>query len=111
MYECVCYTDAKISLHSQLIAVLREVRYLRFMETENVPEGAITLYNQHNTFRNYVANLDLTVKWYNHVRQNVLSVELPLIASQLEDIDNVLHKAESTLSWVSDGTFSNHASK
>ncbi|XP_039265498.2 dynein beta chain, ciliary-like [Styela clava] len=92
-----------VNFDPQLVAVLREVRYLRFMETEDVPIQATELFNKHDTFRSYVANLDLTVAWYNHVRQNVLDVEFPLVSSQLDEVDQVLAKAEKNLSWNCDG--------
>lgn len=81
------------------MAVLREVRYLKFMGTADIPEDAIRLFAEHDTFRMYVANLDLTVNWYNSVRNNVLDVEYPLIEQQLSDIDAVLNEAETDLSW------------
>ena len=57
----------QLKLHFQLVAVLREVRYLKYLERDDIPEVATNLYNIHEMFRNYVANLDLTVAWYNEV--------------------------------------------
>ena len=52
----------------QLVAVLREVRYLEQRSQENIPESAAKIYEKNDTFRDYINNLDLTVKWYNKVR-------------------------------------------
>ena len=51
----------------QLVAVLREVRYLNYIEVEEVPDVATALFEKHEMFRKYVANLNLTVSWYNEV--------------------------------------------
>ncbi len=51
----------------QLVAVLREVKYLEIRATEEIPGSAKEMYSKNDTFRQYVANLDLTVQWYNKV--------------------------------------------
>ena len=58
----------------QLVAVLREVKYLEIRGSEEIPGSAATIYSKNDTFRQYVANLDLTVQWYNKVRTTVLEV-------------------------------------
>ncbi len=86
----------------QLVAVLREVKYLEVRGEEEIPQSASEIYGRNETLRMYVANLDLTVQWYNKVRETILEVEYPLIESQLEDIDQQLQRAENDLSWNSD---------
>ena len=70
---------------------------------EDIPDSAGTLYSKNDTLREYVANLDLTVKWYNKIRETVLEVEYPLIEAQLEEIDVQLQRAENNLNWNTDG--------
>ena len=53
------------------MAVLREVKYLEQRGVENIPESAARIYEKNDTFRDYINNLDLTVKWYNKVRDLV----------------------------------------
>ena len=50
------------------MAVLREVKYLEQRGVENIPDSAARIYEKNDTFRDYINNLDLTVKWYNKVR-------------------------------------------
>ena len=83
--------------------MLREVHYLEQRGTETIPDSAGNIYSRNETFRTYVANLDLTVHWYNKIRETVLEVEFPLIEKQLEDIDAQLLKAEKDLNWNSEG--------
>ena len=51
----------------------------------------------------YVAHLDLTVTWYNEIRETVLEVEYPIIEKQLQAIDTQLLQAEQTLDWQTEG--------
>ena len=57
----------KLIFFFQLVAVLREVKYLEIRNKEEIPNSASTMYSKNDTFRKYVANLDLTVQWYNKV--------------------------------------------
>lgn len=86
----------------QLVAVLREVKYLEIRSTEEIPDSASAMYSRNDTFRQYLANLDLTVHLYNKVRTTVLEVEFPLVEGQLEQIDTQLEKAEKSLDWNND---------
>ena len=54
----------------QLVAVLREVKYLEIRGTSNIPESAANMYAKNEVLRQYVANMDLTVHWYNRVSNN-----------------------------------------
>ena len=87
----------------QLVAVLREVKYLELRAIEKVPESAASMYSGNDKLRQFGQNLDLVVRWYNKVRNSVLEVEYPLIEGQLEEIDNQLLQAEKDLNWTSDG--------
>ena len=87
------------------MAVLREVKYLLIRAQEDIPQSASSIYSKHETLRQYVANLDLTVAWYNKIRTTVLEVEYPLIEDQLNDIDRNLEKAEQDLNWNADGVW------
>lgn len=83
--------------------MLREVHYLEKRDMEEIPSDAAALFSKNETFRRFRANLDLTVAWYNKVRQTVLEVEFPLVEQQLADIDKQLMQAEQALNWTNDG--------
>ena len=70
---------------------------------ESIPDSAASLYSKNDTLRKYVANLELTVQWYNKVRDTVIEVEFPLIDGQLTEIDAQLERAEKDLNWNSEG--------
>ena len=58
------------------MAVLREVKYLEIRANEEIPGSAADIYSKNDTFRQYVANLDLTVQWYNKVRAPLADLRL-----------------------------------
>lgn len=82
---------------------------MRYLETaqnetlENIPESATNIYSRNETFHKFLSNLDLTVAWYNKVRETLLDVEFPLVEGQLQEIDGQLQQAETTLNWNSEG--------
>ena len=91
-----------------MVAVLREVKYLENAQNEtleSIPESATNIYSRNETFHKFLSNLDLIVAWYNKVRETLLDVEFPLVEGQLQEIDNQLQQAETTLNWNSEGLF------
>ncbi|XP_077184230.1 dynein axonemal heavy chain 17 isoform X3 [Paroedura picta] len=92
-----------VNFNKELVAVLREVKYLNFQQKKEIPESAGGLFSQNDTFRKFVDNLDLIVGWYNKIKQTILNVELPLIKDELEEIDVGLQKAETNLFWSNEG--------
>ncbi|NXL49102.1 DYH17 protein, partial [Podilymbus podiceps] len=87
----------------ELVAVLREVKYLNFQQQKDIPGSAESLFAQNETFQKFVDNLDLIVGWYNEVKQRLLPVELPLVSGELEAVDGRLASAEHTLFWHHEG--------
>ncbi|KAL3857821.1 hypothetical protein ACJMK2_012454, partial [Sinanodonta woodiana] len=92
-----------VNFNPQLVAVLREVKYMEIRGREEIPKCADEIYKRHSILWKYISNLDLTVNLYNKVRNNVLDVEFPLIQGQVQDLDMQLQKAEESLNWNSDG--------
>ncbi|RDD42081.1 Dynein beta chain, ciliary [Trichoplax sp. H2] len=92
-----------VNFDPQLVAVLREVKYLEMRDKETIPGSAAEIYSKNETFRQYLGSLDLIVMWYNKVRETVLEVEFPLIEDRLKEIDEQLLKAETELNWNSEG--------
>ncbi|KAL8163407.1 UNVERIFIED_CONTAM: Dynein heavy chain 17, axonemal, partial [Gekko kuhli] len=92
-----------VNFNKELVAVLREVKYLNFQQQKEIPGSAGGLFSQNETFRKFVDNLDLIVGWYNKIKRTILNVELPLIKDELEEIDVGLQKAETNLFWSNEG--------
>ncbi|XP_034645210.1 dynein heavy chain 17, axonemal-like [Trachemys scripta elegans] len=96
-------TLISVNFSKELVAVLREVKYLNFQKQKDIPDSAGNLFSQNETFRKFVGNLDLIVGWYNKIKTTILSVELPLVKQELEENDIKLQKAETTLFWSNEG--------
>ncbi|NWU53608.1 DYH17 protein, partial [Dromas ardeola] len=98
-----------VNFSKELVAVLREVKYLNFQQQKDIPGSAESLFAQNKTFQKFVDNLDLVVGWYNEaalapqVKRRLLPVEVPLVAGELEAVDGQLASAEHTLFWHHEG--------
>jgi len=92
----------RINFDPQLVAVLREVKYMEMTKsTADIPESAVAIFARNESFRQQIGNLDITATEYNRIRTTILDVERPLIAQQLQDIDAVIERAISELNWNS----------
>jgi dynein heavy chain len=87
------------------VALLRDVKYLEQQDSPDreLPSSAANVFQQSETYRQYLQNLDVVVALYNSVRDTILDVEYPLIEHQLEDIDKQLEKAIAEINWTSSG--------
>eukprot|EP00050_Salpingoeca_kvevrii_P003770 m.233351 g.233351 ORF g.233351 m.233351 type:complete len:4592 (-) comp10879_c0_seq1:411-14186(-) len=93
-----------VNFDPQLVAVLREVKYLEVTANAGeIPKEAAEIYARNETFRQLVGNLDITVTEYNRVQDTLLDVEAPLVQGQLNDIDAIMERAISQLNWNSNG--------
>ena len=88
-----------VNFDKRLQAVLREVKYLKFMSEDEIPASAASLFERHDVLRLWVSCLDQMVNWYNKIRTTVLDVEFPLIEKQLAAIDEQLKSGENELNW------------
>ena len=81
---------------------------MKYLKQQNcpdrvVPESADHVFEQNETYRKYLQNLDVIVTLYNQIRETILDVEYPLIEQQLRDIDLEIEKAIGNLNWTSSG--------
>ncbi|CAF0886754.1 unnamed protein product, partial [Adineta ricciae] len=90
----------QLNFHPQLEAVLREVRYLEIKDHKDIPQAALDIYKDNETYLFYIDNLNYTITSYNKIRETVAEVEFPLIEAQLSSIDKQLSKAENELTWA-----------
>ncbi|XP_037074053.1 dynein beta chain, ciliary-like [Pollicipes pollicipes] len=85
----------------QLVSILREVKYLRQLNRDDVPGDAGQMDDNSEMYRQYTSNLELICTSYNGLRQNTQPVEFKLIESQMKEIDQRLARAETDLCWTS----------
>ncbi|NWV29438.1 DYH17 protein, partial [Origma solitaria] len=109
-----------VNFSRELSAVLREVKYLKIQQQQDIPSSAESLFAQNDTFQKIGDNLELIVGWYNEagsllllgthpwmcwlqVKQRLIPVEQPLLAGELEALDIRLASAEQTMFWNHEG--------
>ncbi|CAF3056070.1 unnamed protein product [Rotaria socialis] len=93
----------QLNFHPQLETVLREVRYLEIKDRKDIPQAALEIYKENDTFLSYINNLNYTITSYNKIRETIAEVEYPLIEQQLQAIDHQLTDAENKLTWSTSG--------
>ena len=72
-----------VNFDPELVRLLREVKYLLELKKE-VPDTALELNKNAETYRVQRGSLQLIVGKYNHMMLTMLDVEQPLLASQLK---------------------------
>lgn len=87
----------------QLVAVLREVKYLRLRSVETVPDSAAKVFEKNEVLRDFRINLDMIVQWYSYLCNRVTEIEAELIRDELAAFDEHTKQAENSLSWEKDG--------
>jgi len=93
-----------VNFHPLLTRLLREARYLQELKLEipsvvmeilnrvrAVPFNEILIIQGPDLF-DYVQRLEFVVRNFNHIHATMLSVEVPLFAERLSDIDRLLEK-------------------
>jgi dynein heavy chain len=89
-----------VNFDPALVRLLREVKYFLLLGLA-VPESALEIYKQVETFRRWTGNLDLIVNMNNDVLSAVLPVEKPLVMPYLTKFDFAVEKGLTVLNWKS----------
>jgi dynein heavy chain len=91
-----------VNFDPALVRLLREVKYFLLLSL-NVPTTALDIYQQVETFRAWVGNLDLIVNMNNDSLSILLPVEKPLATPYLNKFDQVIERGLSTMNWKTTG--------
>uniref|UniRef100_A0A6I8NYC7 Dynein axonemal heavy chain 11 n=1 Tax=Ornithorhynchus anatinus TaxID=9258 RepID=A0A6I8NYC7_ORNAN len=95
----------RVNFDPQLVAVLREVKYLLMLKQPDIPNSALSIFERRNTFLKYVRSLELLVQCYNKLKTTLLEAEYPLIEDELGAIDEQLKKAERSFTWQEESSW------
>nr|CAD7428767.1 unnamed protein product [Timema monikensis] len=98
--------ELALNFDPELVAILREVHYLRLMDKDNIPEEALKIYERSETFRKYTSSLNQTIQWYNKVRRTTKLVEFELVQEEVDEIDKHVEQAQTALDWNSSDLWS-----
>ncbi|XP_023819910.1 dynein heavy chain 11, axonemal [Oryzias latipes] len=88
-----------VNFNIKLTEVVKDVKYIQAHGHINIPPAAVTFYEKRDMFTEYSRSLQVLVECYNTLKLTMLKVELPLIKAELDAIDSLLTKAETSLTW------------
>ncbi|KAL9897380.1 dynein heavy chain at 93AB [Glossina fuscipes fuscipes] len=91
-----------LNFSSELFCILREVHYLKQMEVDDIPQVALEFADKSDIFRTYTLNLEKSIDWYNTIQENSSPVELKLIESEIQQIDELVEIGIQELVWISE---------
>ncbi|XP_033341681.2 dynein heavy chain at 93AB [Megalopta genalis] len=92
-----------LNFDPELLAVLKEVNYLKQMSRSDIPDEAVKVSEDVETFRKFRTLLGATVDSYNSVRKTTTRVEFQLIENEITRIDSLVSRGENELCWRSAG--------
>lgn len=102
---CFFYLDIlNITLNLNTFNIEFQVRCLKSeFQHRQFPQVAGELFERELTFRSFNNSLERTVQGYNRLKVHTKEVEYNLIAKELQEIDDLLGKAEHGLNWNAEG--------
>eukprot|EP01035_Chromulina_nebulosa_P017812 gene17812-23422_t len=89
-----------VNFDPALVRLLREVKYFLLLGLP-VPELALEIYSQVETFRRWTGNLDLIVNMNNDILNSLIQVEKPLVLPYLSKFDTIIEKGLNQYNWKS----------
>ncbi|CAH1960839.1 unnamed protein product [Acanthoscelides obtectus] len=88
-----------LNLDKELVAILREVRYMKLLEIEDVPPEAVQLFEESESLVHTVNEFKRIVEWYNYLRLETNQYEKNLIQHDMGDIDQMLKVVTEERTW------------
>lgn len=88
-----------LNFDPNLVAALKEVRYLKAIGKGPIPDEALKLFDLSNKLWTARVMLSRIVEWYNDLKTNTVDCEQTLIDKEMKSIDNMLNVALSEARW------------
>uniref|UniRef100_A0A3P8NT94 Dynein axonemal heavy chain 11 n=1 Tax=Astatotilapia calliptera TaxID=8154 RepID=A0A3P8NT94_ASTCA len=92
----------QVNFSPGLASVLREVKYLGMLKTQNIPQAALHLYSKRERLHMYTQTLTLVTQWYNQLHSTILAVELGLVKDEMDGMRRQLNPALREVTWAQD---------
>lgn len=89
-----------VNFDAALVRLLREVKYLLQLGIEVMP-AALAIFENAETYRRQIGNLDLIVNMYNEMIETLHPVERPLVEKDIAAIDESIERGITELNWKS----------
>ncbi|XP_045472902.1 dynein beta chain, ciliary-like isoform X2 [Harmonia axyridis] len=91
--------DLTVNFSDELLAVLKEMRYLKTIEDLILPEEAIELYSKVELLYKSWIRFKRIVEYYNHLKNDTTMVEYSIICDEMATIDKLLEPAITQCIW------------
>ena len=92
----------KVNFANSILSTLIEVKHIqKDFPIRNVPYHAKEIFKRFDDFRNYNNSLNQTVCHYNYLLTHTAKQEFDLVKDEIEELDELIEPAETTLSWNS----------
>ncbi|KAK9886615.1 hypothetical protein WA026_017537 [Henosepilachna vigintioctopunctata] len=91
--------DIFVNLDPRLEAILREMRYLKQLNIEDLPEEAQAVFVQVEAFYNSYIRLKRIQEYYNFLKNQTLLVEHEMITAEMTKLDNILEPIMTHITW------------
>ncbi|KAK9886614.1 hypothetical protein WA026_017536 [Henosepilachna vigintioctopunctata] len=91
--------DLFLNFSDELVAMLREMKYLKTIQNLTLPEEAIELFEKMESLYQSMIKLKRIVEYYNHLKNNCRQVEFDIIRDEMANIDIMLEPAISQYNW------------
>ncbi|XP_046432396.1 dynein beta chain, ciliary-like [Neodiprion fabricii] len=91
----------ELNFSMELVAVLRETRYMTIMQRADLPAEAMDLFSRTQYFFQSNYNLNLIINWYNRIRSFSSPVEFDLLKEEIDNIDALIDKGQQNYNWNS----------
>ena len=100
-------TDDLISLNfdDRLIAILREIKYLKMLQIENISSDIEEFYSRYEEVFKCIQSLTRIVQWYNHLKMQTIKEEYNLIETEVEKISVMIRRCIEELTWTTDSKY------
>lgn len=97
--------DLTVNFSDELLALMREMRYLKTLEDLVLPDEALELYAKAEMLYKSLRMFTRIVEYYNHLKNNSTEVEYNIISDEMENIDKLLEPAINENVWFDTGEF------
>lgn len=94
-----------LNFDDKLQAALREVKYMKRMDIQNLPEEAIVIFDQIENLMTAVMKLNRIVEWFNYLIQSTTPHEFYLIQEEVETIKGQLLLVADVHTWYTNGEY------
>lgn len=94
-----------LNFDDALKAALREVKYMKQMNMDNIPEEALEIFAGEENLIAAMKKLNRIVEWVNYLITNTSMQEYELISEELQEVSHNMEKLTGDQTWYTNGEY------